>query len=90
MKNKVRNLAEVRDLLVAWDQVRSAIIAGHCCGIHAVVLDDDDSEQVVSGGAYRRDPRAATRAILRASMARSMDVDQDDEDDRPVFQASKM
>lgn len=86
MQNKVRNLAEVRDLLVAWDQVRSAIIAGHCCGIHAVVLDDGAAEQIVSGGAYRRDPRAATRAILRASMARSIAEDEEP----PLFQSSKM
>jgi hypothetical protein len=72
---KIVNLGLIKDLLAEWDRVRSHIVSGDITGFQTVFLDSDSHESIFTGGVCKDDPRAALKAALRLSMARTLSED---------------
>lgn len=74
----VVNLGECRDLLKAWNSVRSKILRGEIKGFALTILDWEDAESVYFAGFYRDQNESAAKAALRMSWELTKQADQQD------------
>ena len=73
---KVVQLADCRELLDAWNEVRTLIVRGETKGLALCLKQWDDDERIMLAGDYRSDPRGGLKAAMRMSWELTKEEDQ--------------